>query len=363
MKMAAAFGRPDNREESIITTRSGASALWPPFEDYTGPLRLRAQRSNVGHYYSPEESSINPILVYEQPFSRVGYGAMEELTWSVPSSSLVSSLYPWDSANETDFPLSLLEGSGSGQQTDGEWEPAIQPDQIAISHQPHYQDSTIDGAFETQQRMHMPDLTDLVHGTDICFVSPSPLPDGALSHGNEDPWSLPGCHPTSPQFLVIHTRPSHEGYDNTLCLEDFGANFRSFVQQPGIIPWFGYEDDHVAYQYPKGWSTCHERQPIPAILIRDPVHATFSSEETLHPDPQANVQPPTVETRVIPQETQFCWDSKTGSQLNSTRTKRRPSDEERASTQMIIRQGGSCDACRRGHRKVLFSNATIPSPY
>jgi hypothetical protein len=346
-----------------MTMQSEASAPQPPFEDHTGLLGFLAQASNHGHFFSPEESSINPLLVYEQPFVLVGFDAAKELTWSVPSSSPASSLYHWDSAHETILDLPLLEGSGRSQQADGDWEPVIQPDHVAISHQSHYPDSNTYGTFGTEQGVNMPNMIDLVNGTDICFVPPNPLPDGALSQGNTNPWSLPGCHPTSPQYLVIHTRPSHEGYDNTLCLEDYGANFRSLAQQPGIIPWFGYENDHVVYQYAKGWSTCHERQPIPAILIRDPVHATFSSEEAPLPDPQANVQPPTAGTRFIPQETQFCWDSKTGSQLASRRTKKRPSDEERASTEMIIRQGGSCDACRRGHRKVLFSNATIPSPY
>jgi len=151
-------------------------------------------------------------------------------------------------------------------------------------------------------------------------------------------------------------------YDHSPCLEDGGADLGFLTQQPVVNPWFGYENDHVAYQHAKGWSTCIGRQPVPPVLTRAPVHATFGSAGAPLPDPQANAQPPTVGTKFIPQETQFSWDSKTGSQLTSKKTKRR-SDEERASTQRIIQGGGSCDACRRGHRKVPFPCATILSPY
>jgi hypothetical protein len=211
--------------------------------------------------------------------------------------------------------------------------------------------------------VNMSNIIDLVYDTDIFLASPHPLPDGALSQGNKDPWSLSGCHPTSRPYLVIHCHPSHEGYDNSLCLEDCGADFGFLAQQPVVSPWFGYGNDHVTHQCPKGWSTCHGRHPVPALLTRAPVHATFGLEGALLPDPQPNPQPPTVGTTRIPQETQFSWDSKTGSRLTSARTKRRQSEEERAGTQKIISQGGSCDACRRGHRKVPCPNATILSPY
>jgi hypothetical protein len=223
--MAPASSRTNGPEASTIMMQSRAAAHGPPFEDDAGLLGFLAQPSNLSHYDSPEESLISPVQGYEQPFVLVDFDASKEPSWSIRSSSPGSSVYPWGSAYETISSLALLQGSGSSQQIDGDWDPPIQSDNISFTHQPHFPDLTTDGTSVTPQGVNMSNIIDLVYDTDIFLASPHPLPDGALSQGNKDPWSLSGCHPTSRPYLVIHCHPSHEGYDNSLCLEDCGADF------------------------------------------------------------------------------------------------------------------------------------------
>jgi hypothetical protein len=335
-----------------------ASARWPSLENDCEPGGFPTQPSNPSYHSSADESVISPVQVDGQAFDLVEFGVMKELHRSIHF-SLASPVYPGGSAHETISPYDLLRGSGSIRQFDCYWGPETHPDHDSVTHQPHYPDSTVARISEPDQGLKMPETIDLFHEAHVFRAPPNPLQDGASSQGINDTWSSLGDHPTSGPYLVFHNHPSHEGYENPLCLENGGANFRSLTQQHVVTPWFGYGNDHLAYQYPKGWSTCDGRQPVPAVLTRAPVHATFGSEAAIFLDPQAKAQPRIAGARSLPECTQFTWNSKTGGQLTSTRTKRRQSEEEKASTRMLKRLGGSCDACRRQHRKVTFPKATL----
>lgn len=61
--------------------------------------------------------------------------------------------------------------------------------------------------------------------------------------------------------------------------------------------------------------------------------------------------------------TNFDFDSRTGEQLTKSKSKRRQSKEEKASSQRVRRRGGSCDVCSYGHRKVKVPGASAIQMY
>jgi hypothetical protein len=153
-----------------------------------------------------------------------------------------------------------------------------------------------------------------------------PLQDYSTGPVTEEPWNWLRNRPTSISNSVINDdHPRYDGYDPIATPEDWNAN----------VP------------------------PLPEISTPASSHPTSSSGgvSLFEKPPVAQLHA----ARCISVGTQINWDSKTGQPLGNMRAKRRPSVEERASSQQVRHRGGSCASCRASHRKVIFWTASLLS--
>lgn len=185
-----------------------------------------------------------------------------------------------------------------------------------------------------------------------------PLQDYAARSVHEDPWSLPGHHPSSASNLVLYHHPFHKGYGSTFTVEAGKANVRltKIVHGATSIE-NGLED------IPLGHPASSLRYDACSTLLLPRISTPASPQMNPNSQVLSHLGQPTAPhqsiTASIPMATQHNWDSKTGEPLVKSRNKRRQSTVEKISSQAIRRKGGQCNACRIGHRKVTFTTASL----
>lgn len=326
------------------------------------------QSINPGSDSCLHESLNKFMQADEQPFGLTECDLIEELNPSIPFTSPKSLVYPGYFVHETTFPHGPLLDSDSAPQIGVDWHPTAQSGHAIAMQEHQYLNSTLDGFFEAYQGWKSPDMIDCpqVRDEDM-FLTPEerehvlrsntwqPLQDYSSGQSKEDPWSHLGHHPSSSPYLDSNNQPHHEGYDSAPRPDDGVATFGPILQHPIVTAWVGNAYDHIADGHSIRPSSSNTKQIIPTKLTPASTHVGCGSRAATLLDLKLKTQSRTA--RSLPEGTQFNWDSKTGGQLMNARTKRLQSEEERASRQEIRRRG-SCDACRRDHRKVTFPGAT-----
>jgi len=202
----------------------------------------------------------------------------------------------------------------------------------------------------------IPTLEEVEH--EYLGVMWQPLQDYPTGPPNTDPWSALVNHPTSTAQLVLSHRPYHKGYDSIPKPEDVIANVESIIQRADITTRHGKSNDALTNGYAES-SLSSEGE---YLMFPEIVTPTSSQPASNSGAVSLSDQRPMDQLRAespFPQSALVNWNSKTGEPLTKLRMKRRQSEGEKASSQEVRRRGGPCTPCRLGHRKVIFSTATV----
>jgi hypothetical protein len=327
--------------------QEGASASVRPFRCPKGENHLESNgtsSSSTGprnHSYQAEafnhSAQVDGESFWNQESTSIG-----TLTSGLPYASSVRS-EPFAHGTLSQYELLRLLGSTqwqTGTGTHNPWdygrdaavqtygEPAVTPSV-----------ATLGSLFNAYQSLDRPDVIRYSQASSSAvFLAPEeeehsylgemrrPLQDYSTGPVTEDPWNSLRNRPTSISDLVLNDdHPRCYGYDPIATPDDWSANVPPL---PEI-------------------STPASSYPISSLggvsLFEEPPVAQLQAAGSISVGIQIN------------------WDSKTGQPLGNVRAKRRPSVEERASSQEVRRRGGSCASCRASHRKVIFWTASLLS--
>jgi hypothetical protein len=337
--MVDPFGYPDGFVEPVVTEQEDASASVRPFRCPRGENHLESNgslSSSTGpgnHSYQAEAFSYS-ARVDEQYFWNQESTLIGTFTSGLPYVfSERSTPFAHETLSQYD-PLRPLESIHwqPGTNTHNPWDygrdAAVQNyGELAVT--PSI--ATLGSFFNAYQAWDRPDMISYSQvSSGVASFAPEegehsylgemrrPLQDYSTGPITEDPWNSLRNRPTSISNFGLNDHPRYDGYDPFPATEDWNAN----------IP------------------------PLPEILTPASSHPTSSSGGV-----SLFEEPPVAQldtARSISVGKQINWNSRTGQPLGNMRAKRRPSVEERASSQEVRRRGGSCASCRASHRKVIF---------
>lgn len=160
----------------------------------------------------------------------------------------------------------------------------------------------------------------------------------------------PRCRPTSSSPVHVD-RPSLEGYGPLPSLLRVDANAQPFEQKAGSLRCSAnHEGLAIGFHGNlNSWTGSHSAplcQASPASSYSFKRPPNLSSPEQQFPTQSEKPCRP-------PQFCQIAWNSKTGELVMPVQPKRKQSEEDKALRKEVRRLGGSCEACRHGHRKVI----------
>jgi hypothetical protein len=176
------------------------------------------------------------------------------------------------------------------------------------------------------------------------------LQESARTLSFEDTGSPLSHHSTFRSSLVNHPQ---QGYDSILPSIHFGANVHPSQQQPETIP-LNAEFNQGLIWGPLQRSASSLGSPLTPVSVVTPGPSTEEplTEAAAPPQQQPAVRRKTPRSPLA--GTQFDYCLQTGQPLPSGRIKRTMSASEKSKRQLIIDSGGSCDACSKNHRGVLY---------